>query len=173
MIADKSGRQGRRQAILSSVPHLLLTSVVVRGAGFDRQMDVTVMNAGPSVAYGVLVSVAGLNPGAAYQVDSTSYQNSGRRPSLASSRADVYGVGVAHLYDMAEDQFSYGGQLAIHIEYYSPLGAKVILQHSYWIRPAPEGPELRLVRVEIDAGDGDPPQIFEGQARRFTARGED
>ncbi len=149
-IAGDALRESKRQAILSSVPHLVTDRPVAHGAQPTR-FEVKVSNGGPTVAYGILVSIAGASERSLDAIDEATRAWSGRqvalqpgadRMSLSVKGARVEGFPWVH----------------VRLEYVSPLGAHV--RHDYLAPEDGRDRRYRLHLVTIDPKDGSEPILF-------------
>lgn len=142
--------EARRLAILGSVPHLVAERPTPSGDPPDR-MAVQVKNGGPTVAYGILVSVAGASERSLDAVDEDSRAWSGRQVSLLP-HAEPLRLAIRNVRSL---DFPW---LHVRLEYVSPLGAHV--QHDYLGPRNVRDLRHRLHLVTIDPRDGSAPVRF-------------
>lgn len=149
-ISRDAVNQVRRQGMLASVPHLVAERPVPNGTPPTRFV-VRVRNGGPTVAYGILVSVAGAAARRLDAIDDKTRAWSGRQVALVPG-GDPMSLGMAaksHTYEW----------LNVRLEYHSPLGA--LVTHDYLGPADVRDRRYRLHRVTIDPQDGGPPIRFD------------
>lgn len=146
--------QARRQTILASVPHL----VAGRPSITAERIEINVMNGGPTVAYGILVSVAGATDRNLEAIDEDSRTHSGRQVSLVPGPRSLR-------LRMANTLSKSYPWLHVRLEYRSPLGARV--SHDYLGPPAIADKRYRLHLVTIDPLDAGDAISFPIELGRF------
>lgn len=149
-IARDAVGQARRQAILGSVPHLVAARPTAQGRPPTR-LTVEVTNGGPTVAYGILASVAGATERSLDALDEASRSQSGRQVALLPG-AKPLGLVIRSGRPM---DFPW---VHVRLEYVSPLGAHV--RHDYLGPSSSQDMRYRLHLVTIDPQDGTEPVAF-------------
>lgn len=156
-VAELALAAARRQTYLGAVPFLAPTAppnLNVLG------LVLTVVNGGPTVAYGILISLAGANVRLVDQIDAATERWSGRQAALAPDKQMSIGVKVDHLREPAGDREYHWTHkwIRVRLTYYSPLGATVTQDYMWDTRP--DKSIWRLHRVTIDPKDGSAPLSF-------------
>jgi hypothetical protein len=163
-IAADALRATRLQIELQAVPHLIASNARINEATSTRpaRFVMHIVNGGPTVAYGVMMSAAVATARDLDAIDESTRGGSRREPGLAPGQP-LQTLGAPMPYD--------GEWIAVRLEYYSPLGADVVhdyiwgRQESKWrlhrvtIRPS-EGPPLRF-DLRLSPGDAEPPESQE------------
>ena len=148
-IARDAIGQARRQAILASVPHLVAERPTPEGD--PPILTALIMNGGPTVAYGILVSVAVASERSLDAVDESTRLWSGRHVALMPN-ANPLSLRIKLARPMAAPW------LHVTLEYVSPLGAHV--RHDYLGPSVFRDKRHRLHLVTIDPRDGTEPVRF-------------
>ena len=149
-ISRDAVQQGRRQAILASVPHLVADRPIARGDP-PSAFTVRVSNGGPAVAYGILASIAGASERNLEALNEQSRSWSGRQVALKPGPDDM----KLSIKSGAAAAFQW---IHVRLEYVSPLGAHV--RHDYLGPSASRDMRYRLHLVTIDPQDGSEPVRF-------------
>jgi hypothetical protein len=162
-IARSGVSEGRRQAKLAAVPHLAIEAVNLTGVSPApyRRLRLRVYNGGPTVAYGVLASVAGAPDRSLDSIVETTRHHSGRQVAVGAEKE----LGLAVRVEFKEGSREAYEWLAIQLEYYGPLGARV--RQDYLWPTDPRKRLFRMHRVSIDPRDGGPPEEFDLALGRF------
>jgi hypothetical protein len=150
-ISRDAVHETRRVAILGSVPDLFASRPNPHGDPPVR-LNVEVANSGPTVAYGVLVSVAGAAERSLDAIDETTRAWSGRQVALRPGSNPLELV----IRSGRPAEFPW---MHLRLEYVSPLGAHI--RHDYLSPAESRDRRHRLHRVTIDPRDGSEPIEFD------------
>ncbi len=135
----------RRQTALAAIPYLTVGVPEVRSSG---DFMLVIRNGGPTVAYGILVTVAAARSRSVDDIDRSSSRSSGRAAALAPGddplRRSVSGSTLVKMNPPSP----LSAWTAFELEYNSPLGASV--SHTYLWDGARR---WRLHRVRVDPGE--------------------
>lgn len=147
-IANEALLAARRQTELSAVPNVVATNPRILQASGNRpqRLQVDIHNAGPTVAYGLIVSAAAAIDRNLDTVDDSTRGASRRDPGLPPGKDhQTLSAPVDTLSEW----------MAVSVECFSPLGT--LVRHDYlWGRPSGK---WRLHRVTMTPETG-PPLIF-------------